>query len=200
MNQDEKLSGDIHRTRPICKETFRNLKKKHNIGDTYGQSKTDYRIEAEHDVKHAVATLVGHTACLQYCNNPNLIINYDATQFQIGKSNKRKDDKVLFVKKDPGDSVRRDKFHKPRSTRKSTKDNNDLNFGIKWFCIMTAAGYICNRNVFLIADNQMNEGEFEFHEVPSLKYSTDENAMGYVCFCRTRNGNKKNLIGLIILY
>ena len=161
----------------ICSKTVKNICNKLNLSAHHGQIKTTARQKAEHDVMNALSTYFCHQAVLKHVSNPHLVINYDATQFCIGPCKKKP---VCISGVNKGDN-------KPLSTKAT--DGIDLNFGIKWFCVINAAGQICSKLVLLLSDEKLRKDECKVHKIPQLSIGLDANPYGYIIFCKTRCGN-----------
>ena len=166
----------------ICTNTRTRFFTKLNINIKKAQSKTDARMKAEQDARNCISTIIMYSTITNFVKNPYLYINYDATQFSIVS----KDDELVKCIIPSG--VRNN--NEPTSTSKAKK-SQDLDFAIKWFCIMTAGGCICNRLVFLISDSGMEKEDFNYFRVDELSVDCASNERyGYVCFTKTRCGNQ----------
>jgi hypothetical protein len=44
--------------------------------------------------------------------------------------------------------------------------------------------------IYILADDNMKEGEIDVHEVPGLGLGTDVNGLGYIVFAKTRSVNE----------
>lgn len=110
---------------------------------------------------------------------PQLIWNWDATQFIVSQSDKVR--KVFSIKLD--DSSR-------KNAPLSLIGQETLDIGIKWMHMGSASGSAVPL-VLLVAVDAMKPTDFFFHEIRGLSATVSTTAVGYLCFCPTRVGNAK---------
>lgn len=108
---------------------------------------------------------------------PQLIWNWDATQFIVGQSDR--DKKVYSVKLDDGSANR---------TPLGLVGDESLDIAIKWMFMGSAAGAAAPL-VFMAAVDGLNVEECKVFAIPGLTSTVDSNAVGYLCLCPTRAGN-----------
>ncbi len=94
------------------------------------------------------------------------------TQFVVSEKNNEK----LAVIKSQG--------NKPTTLA----ETQTLDQAIKLFMLCNAAGII-GTDVFVVADPSMDEQDCIVHEVFGLSHSTMVGGTGYLCVCKTSNGN-----------
>jgi len=159
-----------------------------NIHHVAAQKKTDARLAAEKDARNGLSTLIMFSAVCNLIQNPYLYINYDATQFTINSSD---DARVICIVPDE-----LKKQNVPISTNKKNKIN-DLDFAIKWFCIINAGGSMCNTLIFLCADSELDSEDLHVLEIDELNIDAATNSgKGYLCFTKNRSGNSKFFVWL----
>lgn len=158
------MTGELHQ------RTVRDYKKRMKIDTVVCQNKTAARIEAEADPRNVYSMhVMVKAACTNL--NPNLIMNWDSTQFVVG---------------DQGNNVVvRIKTEESVKVVATGQSESALDFAIKLFHFHNADGYVAPP-VFVIADPYMQSETFEPHRVEELVYNTDLDGFGYLVFCPTR--------------
>ena len=68
-------------------------------------------------------------------------------------------------------------------------ENSTLSQAVKWVMLCNANGQVAD-DVFLLSDASMNEEEFTVTEIKGLSHNVDPSASGWLCFAKTRGGNK----------
>ena len=145
------------------------------------QSKSKARVNEENNVLNGISTFLMWKFVSKYVNNPALVINFDSTQYCIGGDYEKRT-KVVVTKEFAANG-------KPISSSANQEKTNS--FSIKYYCICTQAGHVCENLVFIIADARMNENDFYYYKVPGLSTSTSSSSFGYICFCKTRCPKEK---------
>ena len=112
-------------------------------------------------------------------SSPYLLANYDATAFKLISEYTETKKKVLVVIEE--------KTNMPTKVLPGTK-GHVLNYFIKVFCVVTVACVLCPKLVFLVAAPQMVEGMHVCYPVAGLSTSVTPEAVGYLCFAKTKNG------------
>ena len=132
---------------------------------------------AENNIKNALSTFCLFNNICNYVKNPNLIVNFDATQFTFNDSSYD----LVQVLTNSGVKL---------ETYSTSKDFIFTSFGlrIKYFAIITASGLMCPTPVYILADSSVEKGKFNCYEVNGLSLDI-YNPKGYICFCNTRAGN-----------
>ena len=154
------------------RSTLCRIWKSHGCEEGKCQMKTHARILNEGDPRNVytmACMMWAFCAILAAC----MCFNWDATQFYISDD---VTDTAVYIK---GDCC-----HIPL-TRESS---GCLGISIKYYHFHNAAGEAAPA-VYIIADDSMSEEEFWVTCVVSLGSSTEVGSKGYLCFCKTRNGN-----------
>ena len=154
------------------RSTLWRIWKSHRCEEGKCQMKTHARILNEGDPRNVytmACMMWAFCAILAAC----MCFNWDATQFYMSDDIT---DTAVYIK---GDSC-----HIPL-TRESS---GGLGISIKYYHFHNAAGE-AGPAVYIIADDSMSEEEFWVTSVVSLGNSTEVGSKGYLCFCKTRNGN-----------
>ena len=138
---------------------------------------TDARYNVVFDIYNAISFSCMHKMMTDICE-PQLIINYDATQYKVGYES--------------GKLV--SSWHKSERfmQKKALKSDNQgiTSYFIKYFCMINAFGNTADP-VFIVADDKMNEDEIDVHTITGLGCTTYLKAKGYVIFWKSRAGNKQ---------
>lgn len=143
------------------------------------QNNTDARLLAERDPLNMISTMVMWDYACKLVNHPNQIINYDSTQFQIGKL-LSKTTRVLTTGKKNNDTAYM------TNTASYEKGNP---YYVKYYCIVTANGTLCQTPVYLIGNSDLKNDDFYAYKIPDLSFSSSDDAFGYICICKSRHGN-----------
>jgi hypothetical protein len=136
--------------RAPSKRTLARVESEMGIKTGYAEETTDARANAIAYARNAV-TFIALNDYLSSSIVPALIVNGDATQFTVGKD-PRKKNKVKFVIEDVADG--------PLKTSSKKKTKGGLLYSIKYYLIISAAG-VQSSSVFIVADENMPEGEIE---------------------------------------
>jgi len=160
------------------KSTIWRFERDNKIKTANAEVATNARIVAVNDKRNIVSFLALNHFLNEQKINSKLIINSDATQFTVGYDDNGKV-KVKYIGPRP----------KTLKAKPLTKSTSDITFNIKYFLLMSAFGFQGNP-VFIIADKNMTDDEFDPYEVPGLGVGTDFTLNGYVVFCATRCCNE----------
>jgi len=68
--------------------------------------------------------------------------------------------------------------------------SNELGILVKGMFLHNASGELAPMLLFFSVDD-MNEDDFEFYPIQGLRNTSDVGTTGFICFCKTRAGNKK---------
>ena len=160
------------------------FKNDNEIGHKIAQLKSNARQEAEQDPLNALSLITLFQTALNYVKSAALFLNYDATQFELLPGGKARDKKTALIIKD-------EPLDKPLS-KAHEKGESALAYYLKWFCIISVAGFIAPNLVFLASDPNLSEDDFYFYKVEGMSTSSAAGCThGFLCFTKTRNGNAK---------
>jgi hypothetical protein len=125
------------------------FKKYYDVGSQEVQFKTHARIEAESDPRNAYSM---HVMAAAFCEDlsPNLIFNWDATQYVVSYD---PESKGVFIKSEKADD-----------SPLTAESSGGLNFAIKLYHFHNANG-CCADPVFVIADDSMSENDVVIHKI-----------------------------------
>jgi hypothetical protein len=175
-NTSSSRNKSISQVAPVSKRTIGRLEKKINILTSNGEITTDSRAVAISDIRNAVSFAAMNLSMEPYVN-PLLILNADATQFPVGN-----DIKNSLSIKYIGHKIT------PKKILPNNKNSRITKFFIKYFCLISAAGYICNP-IFIIQDKHMKEELIDVYNILGLGVGTDITSHGFVVFCNSRQCN-----------
>jgi hypothetical protein len=167
----------------IAKSTIARTAKRLKIDVANAQEKTDARAEAERDSRNAISMITMLSSAAKYVKfNANMLVNYDATQFELSRNksngNKKANHRVLVVKEENAATS-----SKPINCESKS---HDLSYYLKYFAMIDR---LCPNLVFLAADDKVDDDAFECIPIEGLTSSTDSAARGYLCFTKSRSGN-----------
>ena len=171
-----------------CNNTIKKYKRKANIVDAPAETGTAARIEAEADLRSAVSFAVGCDVMTDLtCYD--LILNADATQFQVGGEGSSKQKGSYVNDSDSDDCI----IHAKRARRSAckierSKDSTLTAYFVKYYCLCNASGMI-GPFIFIIADEQMDKTSIDPHRVPGIGMTALEE--GWVIFSKTREGGEE---------
>jgi hypothetical protein len=172
-NDTKRRRGEESFETQVSKTYFHTFAEEHGLVEAKVQLKTDARIEAEADPRNAYSMI-----CLvkAYCEglDPNLILNWDATQYVVSDDLQRKG---IYIKAE-----------KPNSGPLTAPSHGGLAFAIKMYHLHNASGYSAPP-VFVIADESLSEDAFFFSKVIGLGLSGEMTTHGWVCVTKTRACN-----------
>ena len=144
------------------------------------QKKTEPRSVAENDPLTAMSTYSMWRFAFVYVDNAALVINFDATQFAVGDKVDDLPQVVICVKNEADPDVN---GRPVSSTANNAKDNM---YFIKYFCVVSLAGFLCPQPVFVLADARLGPEEFYVYKVIGLSCGSSDDDFGWVCFAQTR--------------
>ena len=111
---------------------------------------------------------------------PQLIGNYDATQFIVSEKNQ---ELLVTIKRENIDGTSND-----GDVPLTNVEDSTLDFGVKWMMIANALGHL-GEDVFLVNDPNMDAEDFNHYKILGLSHRNNPSSCGYLCFCKTRAGN-----------
>ena len=135
----------------VCETTCAKYRKKLGITVENGSITTSARSKEEIEVKNVVSSIVMLNAIFTIVRKAHLFLNFDATSFQLSSEYSKKTKKVVTMKSEKGSQA---------SKVRPNTGSHDLNYFIKYFCIITAGCVLCPFLMFLVADSAMNADEF----------------------------------------
>ncbi|KAJ1395080.1 hypothetical protein B484DRAFT_407692 [Ochromonadaceae sp. CCMP2298] len=164
-------------------KTILNYRKTLNLKVKNGETSTDARMAAVKDITNFITFAAMNHAMVETLRvNPALILNIDATQFEVGSS-KGKGIQVVVTERNGVETG-------PLKAAPKKGDNSTgLAYFIKFFLLINAAGDM-HIPVFVVADPFMEEGAVDRYEVPGLGAGTDAGAPGWLVFTKTRGCNR----------
>ena len=136
-----------------------------------GQRTTEPRRREALDVRNFVTTAV-QNECYAKDKAPHMLGNMDFTTFGVQYIN---NELLATIKEDGDDPV-------------TFCESSTLGLYIKWMYLLTAAGTV-GPDVFLLAADSMEVGDFYCGKIAGLSHHHSPDAVGYMCFCKTRAGN-----------
>jgi transposase len=168
---NQPLSVDYH----LSSRTRRRIDEILGIKDAQAERQTIARANAEMDTRN----LVSFAAANHYMvsKTPHqLLINSDATQFQVGGLlTKKMAVKIKIGRKSSIDPM-----------KVLPEKNEELSaFFIKYYAIMSAGGYLSDP-IFIIADPSMDAGDIDVYDVKGLGIGIDASNKGTLVFCKDR--------------
>ncbi len=113
-----------------------------------------------------------------------LIGSFDATQFIISGKN---EELLVTIKSNNDDES-------SQVIPLTEIEISTLSQAVKWIMLCNANGQVAD-DVFLLSDAIMNEEEFTLTEIKGLSHNVDPSASGWLCFAKTRGGNKISFPG-----
>ena len=159
---DLNLTDEVQRTgkdscllEPISMKTFDRIRKKFEVKIGNAETYTDARLAAVRDIRNAVSFAAAQVYMVPLVPS-SLMINSDATQFEVGEHAGLV--KVLYQ------GCRRD-HGGPLKAQPTSKE--ETVFFIKYYCTMTAAGELAPA-VFIVADGNMAVGTKDVYKVAGL--------------------------------
>ena len=138
---------------------------------------TNARHKAVNDIFNAISFAVMNQTIVPLCE-PQLIINYDATQYQVGYHANELIECIVL----------RSEKYKKKKVFKDPLNQGITAYFIKWMCVINACGETSDI-VFLVADSSMDDTVIDVVKVPGLSCSSHVGALGYIVFCKSRAGN-----------
>ena len=148
-NAAKKTNVNQGQAASLCKNISRRsigrYMKAYDLCSQVVEETTDARFAAVHDIYNAIIFAVMNEAIAKQCK-PQLIINYDATQFKVGYTSDKKVECVIL------ESER----YMRKKVRKLAGDKGITSYFIKWFAMINAFGNTSDP-VFIVADKNMKE-------------------------------------------
>ena len=166
--------------KPISRRSIERYMQKMGVRDGNAEQTTDARAKATGDKINAISVAVAHFLMMPL-SDPNITINADGTSYQTGGG---LTDKVRIVY-DPEEQAKRGMPLKVLPV----KGSSHTAFFVKFYLCMTATGTTAPP-IYIVADNNMKEGEIDVHEIPGLGIGTEVNSGGYIVFAKTRAVNE----------
>ena len=141
---------------------------------------TDARAKATGDKINAISVAAAHFLMMPL-SNPHITINADGTSYQTGGG---LTDKVSIIY-DPEEQAKRGTPLKVLPVKGSSLTA----FFVKFYLCINATGASAPP-VYIVADDNMKEGDIDCHEVPGLGIGTEVTSSGYIVFAKTRAVNE----------
>ena len=175
VNETRKRKGQWGNVDAPDEKTVRKIEKDLRVTKVKGQNTTNARVTATCDPRNFFTFAIMCAVCCKGLN-PKLILNWDATQFGVSKDD---DDLLVFIKDEEYDST------KPVTGVAS----GDTCIFVKLYHLHNANGTIAPP-VYVIADPNLSESDFEWYEVAGLgRHGGAGNGPGFICFTKTRAAN-----------
>ena len=162
-------------TPKVSERSIRRLEAEQGTMRKNSEAVTVARQIATSDVRNAV-TFGAMNAMMTEVTPPHLIINRDSTQFAIGYDAQKRT-QVQFIGQVSGPL---------KALPSKTKHSSGLAYFIKVFITVTAFGHE-GPPVYLVADDNIAEGEFDPHRVVGIGVGTEVGSVGYLVFCKSRS-------------
>jgi hypothetical protein len=158
----------------ISRTTAWRFAKAVKISKEQGQATTTARYREGKDIRNFLSMAAMNEA---FSKNklPQMIGNFDSTQFII--SNKNKQLCITIKNNNDDDPV-------------TNVEDANLDQAIKWFMICNANGNL-GPDVFLVANPDMDKEEFTHTTILGLTHNVSPDAFGYLCMTKTRCGNPR---------
>lgn len=165
---------------PMSNKTFKTMLTLSGLFIKGAQVKTNARISAEHNILNFLSTLGFWRHGIRFVKIPELVINFDATQFSTCKEAKNNNYKCVASVEQENDVMYKDKPI-------SVEGDSGLGNSVKYYCVCSLNGVLCPTLVMIVADPRLAEGEFRAYPVPGLTtLSMEPGAYGFICFSSTR--------------
>lgn len=167
--------------RKVSRSTTFRYENEFDINTGYGESTTAARAKACGDFRNFASFVVANDLMVNL-TVPQLILNSDATTFEVGysKDNKRVVIKYVGFRNSCGENLK---------VRPDDSESASITaYFIKYYLLISADGYAAHP-VFVVQDNNMAEGDIDVHECPGLGVSTTAGEKAYIVFVRTRGAN-----------
>lgn len=186
MVASKKRRGEGGSAKACCRKTVGNYRKQY-CNEVPCQLKTEARIKAEADPRNALSMISMALAfCEDKADNPEMIFNWDATQFTIEYDHPTKTS--IVIKPERANDELIDGIDIPNHGSKKTvtdSSSGKLGFAVKLYHFHHADG-ICAPPVFVIADAAMDESSLDVYKVPRLSNVATSFSFGWLCFTKTR--------------
>lgn len=171
--------GQIPDESELNRKTLTAIRRRLRAKIRVAQAMNETRLHAASDHRNAVSLAV---MLFSYASSlwPNMIFNWDATQFQVDFE----PDKIVWYIP---------KANTIDNAPVTCSGNSELSLGVKWIPFISANGGI-SKVVLLLAVDDLGKDDFHFYIINglscSVEMSTDETrSFGYICFTKTRAGN-----------
>ena len=175
VNETKKRKGRYGNVDAPDAKTMRRIEEQLKVTKVKGQKTTNARVTASCDPRNFFTFAIMCAVCCKALSS-KLILNWDATQFGVSKDD---DDLLVFIKDEDYDCT------KPVTGVSS----GDTCIFVKLYHYHNANGTIAPP-VYVIADPNLSESDFEFYPVQGLgRHGGDGNSLGYICFTKTRAAN-----------
>ena len=158
----------------LSKNTLTALRKRLKATEVIARLLKPTREAAESDPRNFVSLAVAYKV-LHKDVDPQLIFNFDATQFKVAT----KQGKVIII---------REELPKGKQVKTKADQGVGMAFFVKYFAIANAAG-ILGPPVLLVQDKNLDSEAFYHYEMPGGGIGGGPEDMAYVCVCKTRAGN-----------
>lgn len=156
--------------------TFDNILEKIDGKIAMAETTTDARYTAERDVLNAIS-LACTNGAMDGLSNPHMIVNADATQFNVGGTETNV--QVVYTGK-------RSEVTGSLKVFPENRNANSLAFFIKYYMIITAAGD-CAPPIYIIQDPHVPKDDMDVHKVNGLGFNG--RTYGYLIFSNSRVPN-----------
>lgn len=156
----------------LSPRTKKRIEQELEIKTGNAETTTNARALAVADIRNAVS-FAAMNSLMVPLSHPALIMNVDGTQFTVG-CNKDKV-QVKYVEATDG----------PLKVLPQKSSGSGVAYFIKYYLLMAAEGFTSDP-VYIMADDDMPEGDFAVYEVPGLHAHTGLAGKGYIVFCKTR--------------
>jgi hypothetical protein len=166
------LTSTVHRV------TISKILSNVNASFEKGQTMTKARFRERKDTRNFVS-MAAMNEVLAKDKPPQLIGNFDATQFVISNKNSE-----LLV------TIKNENSNDESEFPLTNVEEVMLNQAVKWMMLCNANGNLAD-DVFLLSDPDMDKDAFTCDKIVGLSHNTSPTASGWLCFCKTRCGNMK---------
>jgi hypothetical protein len=161
---------------PVAEEpsqsTYQRLKRSIKATVRTVQLKTPARIVAEADPRNVYSMITMIKALCEFLD-PNMIFNFDNTQYVIDKDS---DDQYICIKVEGNDPI-------------VAPGTGKLGLAVKYYHFHNANGY-SGELVIVISDDSMGEESMEMFPIQGYSNNTAIDSVGYLVFTKSRCGNK----------
>lgn len=169
-------SSNDKKQRTLSKRSLKRLVDELGVKVGNAEETTNSRYEAERSKRNLMSLVVGLGIFASAVNN-GLLLNRDATQYEIGS---REDKiKVIYAEKEK---------HKPLKVAPEDHKGNyggGLSMFIKYDAIISGNGSVLEP-VFIIQDDTLPKNQYRWYKVPGLTLGSDQNGIGHVVLSHSR--------------
>ena len=170
------FTSSLSQVKPIGRRSIYRLRKELQLKSATAEATTFARAEAISSIRNAVSFILAMFIFRHV--KPSLVINMDATQYTVGRSQKA--NTVIY---DPETQKK-----KCLKTLPPEKGGFLMHMFIKYVHVITA-GRRMGDPIFLIADDSMSEDDFDVQECPCLAIGTSLGSTAWITFSKTRCWN-----------